>query len=167
MQSEAEIDKSSINTELKAIFEHFGDMPDPRITRNQRHNLIDIVTIAICATIADADGWTDMAEYGESKKDFLSTFLELPNGIPSHDRFRDVFARLDPEAWQERFVSWTQALEKRSEGEVVSFDGKRLRGSACKGTGKAAIHPWWAKDSYGERLGKHESLGTGTGKSRG
>ncbi|MDQ3397755.1 MAG: hypothetical protein M3511_08300, partial [Deinococcota bacterium] len=70
-------------------------------------------------------------------------------------------------AWQERFVSWTQALEKRSEGEVVSFDGKRLRGSACKGTGKAAIHPWWAKDSYGERLGKHESLGTGTGKSRG
>ena len=140
MQEEIKIEKANTNSDIMGLFEHFGDMPDPRMARNQRHKLIDIISIAICATIAEADGWTDMAEYGEAKQDFLGSFLELPNGIPSHDRFRDVFARLDPEAWQERFVSWTQALEQRTKGELVSIDGKRLRGSVCKGAAKAAIH---------------------------
>lgn len=69
----------------------FADVPDPRReTENKLHNLTDILTIATCAVIAGADGWEQIAEYGTAKKEFFSRFLELPNGIPSHDTFGRV-----------------------------------------------------------------------------
>lgn len=121
------------------LIEYFGDMPDPRIDRTKRHELVDIIVIAICAVICGADDWVDVALFGESKEAWLRTFLELPNGIPSHDTFTRVFARLDPEAFRERFLKWVQAISVMIGGQVIAIDGKRLRGSQDGGLGKGAI----------------------------
>ena len=88
-----------------AIEQHFGEISDPRIDRTKLHKLLDILMIAICAVIAGADNWEDIAEFGQAKRDWFQKFLELPNGIPSHDTFNRVFARLDPQQFQEGFRS--------------------------------------------------------------
>ena len=82
------------------IADHFAQMTDPRVERSQRHKLIDIITIAICAVICGADTWVDIESYGRAKLEWLQQFLELPNGIPSHDTFARVFAQLDPEQFR-------------------------------------------------------------------
>jgi len=130
-----------------SILTHFGGLEDPRDMRGKEHLLIDIITIALCAVISGAEGWEDIAEYGRAKQEWLSTFLELPNGIPCADTFGRVFARLDPEQMQSCFVSWVNAISNLLETEVVAIDGKTLRHSDDKGCGKAAIH-------MGERVGK-------------
>ena len=78
------------------ILVHFADLDDPRMERTRRHQLVDIIAIAICATICGADSWVHVELFGKSKLEWFQTFLELPVGIPSHDSFGDVFARLDP-----------------------------------------------------------------------
>ena len=75
------------------IADHFANMTDPRVERSRQHKLIDIITIAICAVICGADTWVDIESYGRAKLNWLKHFLELPNGIPSHDTFARVFAR--------------------------------------------------------------------------
>ncbi len=122
-----------------SILTHFGDMPDFRIERGKRHELLDIITIAICAIISGAEGWEDIEAYGHAKLPWLKTFLALPNGIPSHDTFARVFAGLDPQALQERFLNWTWAVHEKTEGEVVPIDGKHLRRSFDRAAGKAAM----------------------------
>jgi hypothetical protein len=77
-----------------AIEQHFGDLEDPRIDRTKLHKLVDILVIAICAVIAGADNWEDVEEFGKAKLEWFKTFLELANGVPSHDTFNRVFARL-------------------------------------------------------------------------
>ena len=89
--------------ERRGILEYFEDLEDPRIERSKRHSLPDIITIAICAVICGADTWVHVAMFGRSKEEWFRTFLELPNGMPSHDTFGDVFGRLDPERFQECF----------------------------------------------------------------
>jgi predicted transposase YbfD/YdcC len=119
------------------IIEHFKDLPDPR--RNQHlklHKLIDIVVIAVCATIAQQDTWEEIADYAEMKEDFLRQFLELPNGIPSHDTLSRVFSLIEPTAWQVCFSSWMKAMGKLSGEKLIAIDGKTLRGSKATGTGK-------------------------------
>jgi predicted transposase YbfD/YdcC len=122
------------------ISEHFGDLTDPRVDRTKQYELIDIVTIALCAVICGADGWVAIERWGNSKLDWLRQFLELPNGIPSHDTFGDVFARLDPEEFRKCFGSWVKAISQITEGQIVAIDGKRLRRSHDKTLGKKAIH---------------------------
>lgn len=85
------------------IADHFGDLEDPRVERSIQHKLIDIITIAICAVICGADTWVDIEIYGQSKYEWLKQFLELPNGIPSHDTFSRVFSRLDPQEFRALF----------------------------------------------------------------
>lgn len=121
------------------IEKHFGELKDPRIGRTKRHKLLDIVAIAICATIAGADNWEDIAEFGKARVDWFKTFLELPNGIPSHDTFNRVFARLDPEQFQACFIDWVRAVSALRDAQVIAIDGKVLRRSHDKGIGKAAI----------------------------
>jgi len=122
---------------VKNILEAFGGLRDPRWDHpNKRHKLIDIVVITICATIAKCEGWEEIADYAEEKKEFFKRFVELPNGIPSHDTFNRVFAVLDPLAWQSCFVSWMRSMSELSAGKLVAIDGKRLRGSKSSGTGK-------------------------------
>jgi predicted transposase YbfD/YdcC len=124
---------------LPAIENHFGDLSDPRIDRTKLHMLLDILVIAICAVIAGADNWEDVEEFGKARLEWFRTFLELPNGIPSHDTFTRVFARLDPEQFQTCFLRWMKSVSEVIGGQVIAIDGKVLRRSHDKGIGKAAI----------------------------
>src|SRR5262249_11761344 len=94
-----------------------------------RHRLSDVLVIALCAVLAGADSWDAIARFGRSKQAWLARFLELPNGIPSHDTFNRVFARLDPVAFQECFVDWMNAVCGRLGLRRLQIDGKSLRGS--------------------------------------
>jgi predicted transposase YbfD/YdcC len=123
-----------------SISDHFADLEDPRIDRTKLHKLFDIITVAICAVICGADSWVEIEEFGNAKIDWFRTFLELANGIPSHDTFGRVFALLDPDQFRSGFVSWIQAISRITEGEIVAFDGKTLRRSHDNSLGKAAIH---------------------------
>jgi hypothetical protein len=103
-------------------------MPDPR-HHNIRHKLIDILTIALFAVIGGAEGWADVGRYGQSKHQWLKTFLELPSGIPSHDTFGKVFARLDPDALEACFRVWMASVVQLAGGKLVAIDGKSIRRS--------------------------------------
>ncbi len=122
-----------------SLVEHFSDLEDPRIDRTKRHGLIDILVIAICAIICGADSWVAVELFGKAKIGWLRTFLELPNGIPSHDTFGRVFARLDPEQFQQRFLDWVRAVEALTVGQVIAVDGKTLRRSHDRRQGQEAI----------------------------
>jgi len=106
----------------------FTEIPDPR-RNNARHKLVDILTIALFAVICGADGWAAVAQYGRAKRAWLKTFLELPHGIPAHDTFTDIFAKLQPEAFARRFMQWMQSLVQLSGGKLVAIDGKSIRRS--------------------------------------
>lgn len=118
---------------------HFSSLQDPRIDRTKQHKLLDIMVIAICAVIAGADSWYDIEAFGEAKEGWFRQFLELANGIPSHDTFGRLFARLDPEQFETCFRHWVAANREVIAGEIVAIDGKVLRGSQDKWTGKGAI----------------------------
>ena len=122
------------------ILNYFSDIEDPRIERNKRHKLIDILIIAICAVLCNADTWEDIEEFGHSKGEWFRKFLELPNGIPSHDTIRRLFIRLKPDQLQECFLSWVAALRQHISKEVISIDGKTARHSGDSLAGKAALH---------------------------
>jgi predicted transposase YbfD/YdcC len=123
-----------------SIIDHFSELADPRLGRNRRHKLIDIVVMTVCAVISGCETWEDIEEYGEYKIDWLRRFLELPNGIPSHDTIRRLFIRLDPEGLQRCFFSWVEAVREQTEGDVVAIDGKTLRRSGEAASGKMPIH---------------------------
>ena len=108
------------------IADHFAEMTDPRVERTRRHKLIDVITIAISSVICGADTWVDMESYGQAKLEWLKRFLELPHGIPSHDTFARVFARVNPEQFQQSFLSWMKSISNILKGEVVAIDGKTL-----------------------------------------
>ncbi len=121
------------------IADNFAQMSDPRIDRTKRHKLIDILTIAICAVICGADSWVAIELYGCTKYEWLKTFLELPNGIPSHDTFARVFAQLNPQEFQECFLNWMKSIQKITSGEIVAIDGKSLCRSYDKNSDQRAI----------------------------
>jgi predicted transposase YbfD/YdcC len=112
---------------------------DPRCQYLNEHPLTNILTIALCAVIAGAEGWTDIENFGDQKEAWLSQFLDMRNGTPSHDTFGRVFARLDPKSFRESFLSWVQAVFEVTEGQVIAVDGKTLRRSHDRGLGKEAI----------------------------
>jgi predicted transposase YbfD/YdcC len=123
-----------------SILTHFASLEDPRNERGKDHNLLDIVAIAICAVICGAESWVDMELYGQSKQEWLATFLALNTGIPSYDTFARVFARLDPQQMQACFLSWIEAISQLSGGEIIAIDGKTLRHSYDSTNSKGAIH---------------------------
>ena len=124
----------------ESVMDHFQDLEDPRIDRSKRHGLLDILTIAICAVICGADSWVYVEMFGKSKEEWFRSFLDLPNGIPSHDTFGDVFSRLDPEQFQECFMEWTRGAADLLPREVVAIDGKTVRRSHDHRAGRQAIH---------------------------
>jgi len=124
---------------MESPLSYFTQLPDPRIDRCKEHLLEDIIFITIAAVICGAETWNEIEAYGESKEEWLKEYLRLPNGIPSHDTFNRFFSALDPESFEESFLSWIRAVSTLTEGEVVSIDGKTIRGSRGTG-GKHAIH---------------------------
>ena len=140
---------SSSNLPSSSLLKHFETLEDPRTAYLIEHRLLDIVALTICAVVCGAEGWEDIEAYGRSKLEWLKTFLELPNGIPSHDTVSRVFARLAPSKLQECFASWVKAIAQLSEGEVIAIDGKSVRHSYDKGKGKGAIHmvSAWANEN--------------------
>jgi predicted transposase YbfD/YdcC len=120
--------------------EHFAELTDPRVDRGKLHLLLDILVIALCAVICGADTWVEMEAYGKAKYEWLKGFLALPNGIPSHDTFARVLARLKPEEFQRCFLNWMRAVSDLTHGEVVAIDGKTLRRSFDRAADKGAIH---------------------------
>lgn len=128
-----------IQPAMPSLLEYFADLPDSRIERCKLHLLLDIMAIAILATICGAEHFTEMEEFGHAKEAWLRTFLELPAGIPSHDTFARVFARLKPEAFQHCFVRWVQAVMRATEGEVIAIDGKTARRSHHRAAGLGAL----------------------------
>lgn len=135
-------------TSSAGISECFGGLEDPR-RYNRWHLLLDIITIAICAVISGADDWVAVEEYGKAKQEWFRGFLELPHGIPSHDTFRRLFARLDAQQFQTCFVEWVRAANEITQGQIVAIDGKKLRRSHDKAIGKEAIYlvSAWASEN--------------------
>jgi predicted transposase YbfD/YdcC len=123
-----------------SIERYFAPLTDPRVERTRVHHLGELVTIALCAVLCGADDWVAVETFGRAKEAWLRTFLTLPGGIPSHDTFGRVFARLDPTEFQQCFVAWVQAVLGAPAGQVVAVDGKTLRRSADQDHGRAALH---------------------------
>jgi predicted transposase YbfD/YdcC len=125
---------------IESIRQYFSGLPDPRRRRGRRHRLDELVIIAILAVICCTDNWQEVAQFAWAKRKWLKTFLELPHGIPSHDTFGRIFAAIQPEAFERCFLAWIQALAKVHPGELIALDGKTLRRSFDRASGKAAIH---------------------------
>lgn len=121
------------------IKDHFVHLTDPR-RRKVIYPLINVVTIAICAVICGADDFVAIADYGRKKRKWLSQFLDLSRGIPSHDRFNAILAAIKPDEFEACLLSWITDLHEITAGQVVAIDGKTLRRSFDAATGKSAIH---------------------------
>lgn len=127
------------NKQSASLLKHFENLEDPRTEYLIEHRLIDIIGITICAVICGANSWVEIEEYGKSKVEWLKGFLALPNGIPSHDTIRRLFAQLDPEQLQSCFLSWIKTIAQLTQGEVIAIDGKSLRHSYDRGKNQGAI----------------------------
>lgn len=123
-----------------SLLAHFIHITDRRSTRGRLHPLMSILAIAVCAAICGADDWVAVAAWGKAKEDWLGGFLDLPNGIPSHDTFGRVFSIINPDEFQAAFLSWIRAMATAIDGDVVAIDGKTLRRSFDRLAGCAAIH---------------------------
>jgi len=123
-----------------ALVEQLQAIPDPRRQcRNLKHRLVDVLLIGFCGVLADCDDFMEIADWADDHEDFLRTFLELPNGIPSHDTLRRVFAAVRPAALQGILIPWLQQ-RRGLPGEWVHIDGKALRGSRCPARDLGALH---------------------------
>jgi predicted transposase YbfD/YdcC len=123
-----------------SIRSHFRSLRDPRRQHRQRHRLLDIIVIALCAVIADADTWQEVEAFGRERRDWLAGFLGLPNDTPSHDTFERVFSHLDPVALQTCLLNWITAIGGNPKIDHVAIDGKTLRHSGSPARGLAALH---------------------------
>jgi predicted transposase YbfD/YdcC len=115
------------------LVNHFNAITDPRRQHLQRHKLLDIIVIAICGVIADCDDWQEIEVFAKERQDWLASFLDLPNGIPSHDTLERVFDRIDPAEFNRCFLSWTAQLLGAGISHVA-IDGKTLRGTRATGS---------------------------------
>jgi len=141
-----------------ALLDHFVPLADPRVERSQRHKLLDVIAVALCAILGGADDWVAVERFGRAKLDWLRRFLELPNGIPAHDTFGRIFALIDPEQFEACFRGWVAAVADLVPGQVA-IDGKALRGSR-DGRGRAeGLAP-------GQRLGRRGPPDVGPGRRR-
>lgn len=119
----------------------FGDLTDPRTGPALRHPLLDVLTIALCAIICGEETWIGVEAWAEIREDVLTDWLGLTQGIPSHDTFGRVFARIDPVQFEAGFLRWTQAaLPDRPVADVLAIDGKTVRRSGDARRGQSPLH---------------------------
>src|ERR1035438_6898307 len=122
---------------MDSPLKYFADLRDPRVERTREHLLEEILLIAIAAILSGANGWNEIEDYARCKREWLSGFLKLPGGIPSHDTFNRVFSALDPAEMEKGFAAWVSSIAKLTAGEVVAIDGKALCGT--RETGKKKL----------------------------
>jgi predicted transposase YbfD/YdcC len=134
--------------EMKSLMEHFGEIKDPRTDWLREHRMEDIIFITMAAVMCGAESWYDIENYGKAKELWLKEWLGLPNGIPSHDTFNRFFSALEPEQLERCFLEWVREVAKLTNGEVVSIDGKSIRGTADR-NGKGFVHmvSAWASEN--------------------
>ncbi|MBI4952171.1 MAG: ISAs1 family transposase [Myxococcales bacterium] len=123
-----------------ALLQYFAGVPDPRIERSRLHPLASVLILSLCAVICGADSFVAIERFGRAKEQWLKTFLDLPNGVPSHDTLGRIFAALDPAALAEAFRAWVSDVSRLTSGEVVAIDGKTLRRSFLKAGSGAFVH---------------------------
>lgn len=123
-----------------SLIKYFSTLPDPRVARTRKHNLHDMLVIGICGMLCGAEDWVAIERFANAKLDWFKTFLDLPGGVPSHDTFGRVFAAIDPEAFAKCFIAWIEDVAELTRGEVVAIDGKTIRRSFERASGRAAIH---------------------------
>jgi len=128
------------NSSIPSLKDSLLQLTDPRLRRRRRHELIDVLMIAVTALLCGAENFVQMAQFGRAKESWLRTFLALPHGIPSHDTFRRVLMLLAPEKFSAVFLSWTQSVRQAVGAEVVALDGKTVRRSFDAAKGRSAIH---------------------------
>lgn len=133
---------------INSIFPYFSEMKDFRINRKKKHLLTDIITITIAASLCGCQGYDEIADFAEIKKEWFKKFLELPNGIPSHDTINRVFAGMDPIKFEQCFRNWVDSILQSHPGQLISIDGKTIRGAKSHGV-KSPVHmvSAWANDS--------------------
>lgn len=127
-------------TKLPVLFTHFADISDPRTGNAIRHDLLEMIVVALCAVICGADSWVDVERFGKAKEDWFRGFLRLQAGIPSHDTFGRLFARLDTEEFLACLQRWIATLQQSMQGQSVAIDGKTLRRSFDRAGGQRALH---------------------------
>lgn len=137
----------------QSLIAHFSSMRDPRVNRRKEHELIDLLVIALCCLLCGGETFNDMEDFGKAKYDWFKSFLNLRNGIPSHDTFNRVFAALDPEEFLDCFLRWTQSLRAAVHQEIVALDGKALRRALDRGQSVKYVVSAWA-ESNGLVLGQ-------------
>src|SRR5215216_1224568 len=127
---------------LEALIKELVAIEDPRCEWKVEHRLLDILVLAVCAVLGEAETFEDIALYGRCKRRWLEGFLELPNGIPSHDTFRRVLMLVDPEAFERRFLSWVQAVFRPADAAPpqIAIDGKTVRRSFDRKHGRSPLH---------------------------
>jgi len=131
-------------TSTRSLKTHFQSIPDPRTGPAQRHALLDILLIAVCSMLCGAESFVDMELFGRCQRVWLKTWLALPRGIPSHDTFNRVFGLIDPNAFRDCFIGWTQGLRQTIAEEIIAVDGKTLRRSKARGHGPLHLVNVWA-----------------------
>ena len=148
----------------ETFLSHFEGLVDPRAPgRNHRHKLEDIFAITLLAVISGADNWVEISQFGQSRYAWLRTFLELPNGIPSHDTFGRVFGLLDANAFERSFSEWARTLSSllkdTAQKEIIAIDGKTSRASHNRKQGQSPLHlvSAWASEQ-GLVLGQVSTL---------
>lgn len=122
-----------------AFLDYFSDIEDPRLDRHKLYPLNEIFLTTLCAKSCDADSWEDIQDFGEAKIEFLKRYLPYANGIPSHDTFARVFSLLDPKQFKSCFIKWVEGIQNKLP-DLVSIDGKTLRGSHDRDKNQKAIH---------------------------
>lgn len=122
------------------VYKHFEAVTDPRVNRGTNFPLVEMVFVALCGAICDCNSWVDVAVFGDCKLAWFRRFLPFERGIPSHDTFTEVFARLDTVEFYAALESWAGEIARSLRGETVAFDGKTLRGSFDDASGKSSLH---------------------------
>lgn len=123
-----------------ALLTHFDNITDPRIDRTKRYPLIEVIFLIVSAVVSGCEGWKSIRDFGEMKLDWLREYLPYENGIPVDDTIARLIRRLDTKEFESCFIDWMCDVEKATEGEVIAIDGKTLRRSDDKSSGKSAIH---------------------------
>ena len=140
-------DLNSKNQRTQTLIDIFSEIEDPRINRTKDHKLIDILIIGVCSLICGGEGFNDMQIFGAAHFEWLKSYLELANGVPSHDTFNRVFSTINPKHFMNCFVQWTETLRTKLDCEIVAIDGKALRSAYNKDESIPYIVSAWTSNN--------------------